>query len=250
LPIAILILHSNGILLFDRIYGEMQIGKRKELFSGLISAIVSFMKELTSSEIKYLMTEDHEIFIARGDSIVVALVAYGKYDKKTLEKVLRELVDSFVKRYSHAASLEGLVELSVFRKFSEEVDAIFLRNGLISEKDIVAIRTREILERVSKGELSPDQAMGLISDIKENVKFYRVYAPSTPHVLKNAVIRMSTDPVTVTILENIGRGMSVIEMTDALKKSGYNVTPDRILEILESLRARGIVKLDKYRIPA
>lgn len=249
MPLDVLILHSSGVLLFDRKYGEIRVEVKKDLFSGLISAIMSFMREVTSSDVKYLMTEEHEVFISRRGDMIAVFIVRGEYNRKALESGIIETVCTFVEKYGKMVGAEGIEEISAFKSFADELDAILLKNGLISEDDIAAAKIREVLESVSTGELPPDRAMGVISNIKENIKYYRVYGPSTPRKLKNAVIRTSTNPVTVLLLENIDRGFSVAELTEALKRSGFEVTPDDILDTLESLRARGIVKIEKYKFP-
>ena len=126
------IIDTSGICLFHRaLHGGSNIMDRKfeiqvdeQLFSGLLSGIMSFAEEVSQEKIKKIeLNEGKFLFFARQNLIFIVRSLLNKSDKDVKKKI-QIIQDLFIKKYSDELdAFDG--DVSSFRLFEKDLEDIF-----------------------------------------------------------------------------------------------------------------------------
>ena len=77
-------------------------------------------------------------------------------------------------------------------------------------------------------------------------KYYQVYDFIPPITSQNFLEKIPFPPgisKSIDILANLGRGFNVLEIALGMRRYYPDITPDEVLEILETFRARGYIRI-------
>jgi hypothetical protein len=129
-----IIAKDSGISIFSKYYREQGIGE--ELFSGYMSALTSFLGELTASQGKLqkvrglgsqysLTTEDMKLSIRGIDDLIFVLVFDKADNEESMNKILHRIVEVFRAMYGEriAANKKNLSSIN-FKNFELVMDAL------------------------------------------------------------------------------------------------------------------------------
>jgi hypothetical protein len=129
-----IIAKDSGISIFSKYYSEQGIGD--ELFSGYMSAITSFLGELTASQRKLekvislgsqysLATEDMKLSIRGIDDLIFVIVFDKADNEETMNKILRRIVEVFRAMYSERITANKKDISSIdFKNFELVLDSL------------------------------------------------------------------------------------------------------------------------------
>ncbi len=128
------IIDTSGICLFHRaIHGKTNIMDEKfkiqideQLFSGLLSGIMSFTEEVSQEQIKKIeLNEGKFLFFARQNLIFIVRADLNTSDKNVKKKI-QVIQDLFIKKYSKELdAFDG--DVSSFRFFEHDLEEVFAK---------------------------------------------------------------------------------------------------------------------------
>jgi len=148
---------KDGICLFSRQYSKKRI--KTHLFSGFLSALMQFAKEVSHKDLKKLIIEDDIFSLYLADNISF-VIKHDEIKKSKLEKISQKISNKFFECFS-ADIKNWNGDISCFRKFDEEADKILEIKGgtaliemekFLQEKRIKRIEAEE--EKTIKGKLT------------------------------------------------------------------------------------------------
>ncbi|MFX1444345.1 MAG: hypothetical protein ACFFHV_13100 [Promethearchaeota archaeon] len=126
------IIDTSGICLFHRAIHEksnimdqkVEIQIDEQLFSGLLSGIMSFAEEVSKEQIKKIeLDEGKFLFFARRNLIFIVRSHLNTSDKNVKKKI-QIIEDLFIKKYSKELdTFNG--DVSSFRFFENDLEEIF-----------------------------------------------------------------------------------------------------------------------------
>ena len=148
---------KDGVCLFSRQYSKKSI--KTHLFSGFLSALMQFAKEVSHKDLKKLIIEDDIFSLYLADNISF-VIKHDEIKKSKLEKISQKISNKFFECFS-ADIKNWNGDISCFRKFDEEADKILEIKGgtaliemekFLQEKRIKRIEAEE--EKTIKGKLT------------------------------------------------------------------------------------------------
>ncbi len=148
---------KDGVCLFSRQYIKKSI--KSHLFSGFLSALMHFAKEVSHKDLKKLIIEDDIFSLYLVDNICFVF-KHDEMKKSKLEKISREISDKFFSLFNtDLKNWNG--EVSCFHKFDDDADKILEMKGgsaliemekFLQEKKIKRLKEKE--EKAAKGKLA------------------------------------------------------------------------------------------------
>ena len=123
------IIHDSGLCLHFCNYSNQDVDQ--DLSSGLVSAILSFTKEVHHETIKEIHMEHNCIFYEIKEPIVIAVSTTEEIKKKKLARALDRIIKTFFDNYSKYLE-HDILDPNTFISFSSTIDDEFMKNGLIT----------------------------------------------------------------------------------------------------------------------
>jgi len=131
---------KDGVCLFSRQYSKENI--KSHLFSGFLSALMQFAKEVSQKDLKKLIIEDDIFSLYLADKISFVF-KHDEIKKSKLEKISQKISDKFFECFS-AELKDWTGDVSCFRKFDNDADKI------LEMKDSTALLEMEKFLREQK----------------------------------------------------------------------------------------------------
>jgi hypothetical protein len=180
-----IIAKDSGISIFSRYYSEQGIGD--ELFSGYMSAITSFLGELTASQRKLekvislgsqysLATEDMKLSIRGVDDLIFVLV-FDKIDnEETMNKILRRIVEVFRAMYSERITANKKDMSSIdFKNFELVIDTLIQtlskRENEVQQKTKTKLKEPQLFPKNMVSDLNFIKGINVTVDNNSQVGF-------------------------------------------------------------------------------
>ena len=148
---------QDGVCLFSRQYSKKSI--KTQLFSGFLSALMQFAKEVSHKDLKKLIIEDDIFSLYLADNISFVF-KHDEMKKSKLEKISQKISNKFFECFNtDLKNWNG--DISCFREFDEEADKILEMKGgkaliemekFLQEKKIKRLENKE--EQTIKGKLT------------------------------------------------------------------------------------------------
>jgi len=167
------LLESGGTCLLHRNFsGDEDINE--SMFSGFITAILSFSQDVVNDSIEVIKLGKREIhYRPFGKFAVVASVDKGRKNKK-LSGLLERIGESFAMQYKEELKSEIVKSALMFETFGETIDQIVGVKGEESVEE--TFRLASVLRKVKSGELSESNAVNMIflfyEEMPEKTKSY------------------------------------------------------------------------------
>ena len=121
------ILDKTGLCYIQRIFDRSTISMDETRFSGLITSIMMFSKDIFEENFEKLTMGGREIFIKPFTSVIVALAAKrdakGRNDKDIFN-LIDEIGQAFQVEYAEFLKSKALIDVSLFEKFGAIIDQI------------------------------------------------------------------------------------------------------------------------------
>jgi hypothetical protein len=260
-----IIAKDSGISIFSRYYREQGIGD--ELFSGYMSALTSFLGELTASQGKLeklinlgsqysLSTEDLKLSIRGIDSLIFVLVFDKADNEEVMNKVLRRVVEVFRAMYGERITVNKKDLSSIdFRNFELVMDGLIetLSGGTTTEehkKQKEKSEKPQLLPKDMVADLNFIKGINVTVDKSSQASFDEKVEPGFP------VEAASRDrSVSVVILFKTFLDQNFFDWTkllvDVIHKSGILPAVDRLrlaLLYVDNCLTRNPKPTDKYTL--
>lgn len=114
---------GSSFLLLHRSFTKTTIAMNGVLFSGMISAISLFTKELQIGQITHFETGDHRVLITTYDDIIVVGIVEEKKEDEFVEDSLKQISDQFWHQFGSTLQ-DWNGDTQVFESFAEIVNEI------------------------------------------------------------------------------------------------------------------------------
>ncbi len=123
-------MHDSGICLISRDYTDNQANF--DLFSGFLSAIFSFAREVANDSLREIRMEHQHIFYESRGDILISIVAENGITRENLKPIFEELFNQFSQKYNDLL-FHNIITRDHFLTFKTDIDHI-LANGEIMEQ--------------------------------------------------------------------------------------------------------------------
>ncbi len=124
---VIWILNKDGLCFLQRVFNKSMIYMDENKFSGLITSIIMFSKDIFEESFDKLIMGEKEIFIKSYSNITVALAAKrgakGKAEKEIFN-LIEEIGLAFQIEYAEFLNSNLIIDSSIFDKFGVIIDQI------------------------------------------------------------------------------------------------------------------------------
>lgn len=114
---------GSSFLLLRRSFTEKTLAMNGVLFSGMISAISLFTKELKIGQITQFETGEHRVLISPHDEIIVVGIIEENKEDEFVEISLKKISEQFCEKFSQTLK-EWNGDTQIFEPFAENVDEI------------------------------------------------------------------------------------------------------------------------------
>ncbi|MFX0063537.1 MAG: hypothetical protein ACFFC7_15290 [Candidatus Hermodarchaeota archaeon] len=133
---------TSGVPLFSK----LEISIDDALFSGFLTAIRNFTKEMSLGGLSSFTTDEKTVYLVARSSVIVALIVSKKVPFEKIYSIAYTIGEKFEKEYDLSANI---VEPDEFKNFSSFIDQI------IKEKEVpFLIRVAEFAQKEFGGQLS------------------------------------------------------------------------------------------------
>ena len=151
------IINPNGLCLLHRNFEETQQQIDETMFSGFLTAILSFTQDLVKDSIEKISMGERDIYYSSFGSFSVALSANKSKKAKNLQDYINKVGTLFNDTYGDRIKSDNIVDISVFEPFGDKIDQIFGITG----HAMVANRNEllEILTKLKNGEIEEKDAI-------------------------------------------------------------------------------------------
>lgn len=119
-----IILKETSFLLVRRSFiKDKQIRVDGQLFSGLISAISSFIEEIDIGNIHHFETGNRRVLISPYKGIVIVAIVEEKREEPFVENSIKKIAEDFWNKF-HKTFDESLCDVAPYEKYIPEIDKI------------------------------------------------------------------------------------------------------------------------------
>ena len=170
------IINPNGLCLLHRNFEETQQQIDETMFSGFLTAILSFTQDLVKDSIEKISMGERDIYYSSFGSFAVALSANKSKKAKNLQDYINKDGIMFLEEYGSQLKTDSVIDIGVFEPFGPKIDQIF---GITGHQ--MAESRNELLETLTKlklGEIDEGSAIEKLTAIyntldEKNKKFMK-----------------------------------------------------------------------------
>ena len=169
------IIDPNGLCLLHQDFSIESKEKIDEtMFSGFLTAILSFTQDLVNDTIERIQMGEREIHYQSFGIFAVAVSANkSKKKAKDLSQYITKVGNEFMSEYGEELRKSTLQNMEKFAPFSIKIDEIFGLKG-VRVAQVQRTTLLEILQRLKAGELPADQGvtkiLALYNELDNNSK--------------------------------------------------------------------------------
>lgn len=127
MPIAkqVMILTKEGLLLLDykfRSADGMLMETDPDLFSGMLSAILSVAKETTGGLVSTIQQDNYNVLVSEGEKVYALL--FIDEESRELDNIAKVIVGRFETKYKNKLD-EVISDVTIFREFINDLEEIY-----------------------------------------------------------------------------------------------------------------------------
>ncbi len=185
------IINPNGLCLLHRNFEETHQLIDETMFSGFLTAILSFTQDLVKDSIEKISMGERDIYYSSFGTFAVAL-SVNKFKKaKNLQDYINKVGSMFQMEYGNFLKQTTLVDITLFEPFGNKIDQIFGITGhamLASRNELL-----EILTKLKNGEIDEGSAIEKLTTIyntldDKNKKFMKEALKDVEDIFKKSSI--------------------------------------------------------------
>ena len=189
------IINPNGLCLLHRNFEETQQQIDETMFSGFLTAILSFTQDLVKDSIEKISMGERDIYYSSFGSFAVALSANKSKKAKNLQDYINKVGIMFLEEYGSQLKTDSVIDIGVFEPFGPKIDQIF---GITGHQ--MAESRNELLETLTKlklGEIDEGSAIEKLTAIyntldEKNKKFMKGALKDVEDIFKKSTILTDT----------------------------------------------------------
>lgn len=172
------IIEKNGLCLLHRNFEETQQQIDETMFSGFLTAILSFTQDLVKDSIEKISMGERDIYYSSFGPFAVALSANKSKKAKNLQTYINKVGDLFLSTYADELK-STMPDITVFEPFGQKIDEIFGITGhaMVENRNELL----EILTKLKSGEMDEKVAIGKI------LALYNAMDDKNKKFMKNAL---------------------------------------------------------------
>ena len=185
------IINPNGLCLLHRNFEETQEQIDETMFSGFLTAILSFTQDLVKDSIEKISMGERDIYYSSFGKFAVALSANKSKKAKNLQDYINKVGTLFSEEYGSQLKSENIVDIGVFEPFGPKIDQIFGITGHAMTENRNELL--EILTKLKNGEMNEKDAIGRILAIykkldDKNKKFMKGALKDVEDIFKKSAL--------------------------------------------------------------
>ena len=123
-------MHDSGICLISRDYTNNQANV--DLFSGFLSAIFSFAREVANDVLREIKMEHQHIFYESRGDILISIVTENGITRENLKPLFEEVFDQFFQKYNDLL-FHNIISRDQFLTFKTDIDQILANGGIMEQ---------------------------------------------------------------------------------------------------------------------
>ncbi len=127
----IIIIQGDGTPIFGHVVGEQQDENfDKELLSGLISAVQTFINALGEKSAEVIELGKSKFYLSKeeNENLIFVLKSESNAKNKKMIKALEKIKDEFIETYSKFLKMEPNLRVHVLSAFHKDIDEIIGEN--------------------------------------------------------------------------------------------------------------------------
>ena len=154
---GIWIINPDGLCLLHRNFEETNQQIDETMFSGFLTAILSFTQDLVNDSIEKISMGEREIYYSSFGLFAVALSANKSKKAKNLQDYINKVGILFKDEFSESLKTKNILDISEFEDFGSKIDEIFGITGHAMTENRNELL--EILTKLKKGEINEKDAI-------------------------------------------------------------------------------------------
>lgn len=185
------IINPNGLCLLHRNFEETQEQIDETMFSGFLTAILSFTQDLVKDSIEKISMGERDIYYSSFGQFAVALSANKSKKAKNLQDYINKVGTQFNDEYGSTLKAGNIIDIGVFEPFGPKIDQIFGITGHAMTENRNELL--EILTKLKSGEMNEKDAIGRILAIykrldDKNKKFMKEALKDVEDIFKKSAL--------------------------------------------------------------
>jgi hypothetical protein len=139
------IINPNGLCLLHRNFEETQQQIDETMFSGFLTAILSFTQDLVKDSIEKISMGERDIYYSSFGQFAVALSANKSKKAKNLQQYINKVGELFLAEFGDHLRSTNITDISVFEDFGPKIDGVFGITGhaiTASKNELLDILTK------------------------------------------------------------------------------------------------------------
>lgn len=154
---GIWIINPDGLCLLHRNFEETNQQIDETMFSGFLTAILSFTQDLVNDSIEKISMGEREIYYSSFGLFAVALSANKSKKAKNLQDYINKVGNLFKQEYNEILKTKTILDVTDFEPFGSKIDEIFGITGHAMTENRNELL--EILTKLKKGEINEKDAI-------------------------------------------------------------------------------------------
>lgn len=151
------IINPDGLCLLHRNFEETNQQIDETMFSGFLTAILSFTQDLVNDSIEKISMGEREIYYSSFGLFAVALSANKSKKAKNLQDYINKVGNLFRDQYGDSLKTKNILDISEFEDFGSKIDEIFGITGHAMTENRNELL--EILTKLKKGDINEKDAI-------------------------------------------------------------------------------------------
>ena len=185
------IIEKNGLCLLHRNFEETQQQIDETMFSGFLTAILSFTQDLVKDSIEKISMGERDIYYSSFGPFAVALSANKSKKAKNLQSYINKVGEMFLAEFGDHLKSTNMPDITIFEPFGPKIDTIFGITGhamVESRNDLL-----DILTKLKSGEMAEKDAIVKILAIynsmdDKNKKFMKGALKDVEGIFKQSTV--------------------------------------------------------------
>ena len=185
------IINPNGLCLLHRDFEETSQQIDETMFSGFLTAILSFTQDLVKDSIEKISMGEREIYHASFGMFAVAVSANKTKKAKNIPQYINKVGTLFSETYGEVLKASSLQDITVFEPFGTKIDEIFGIKGKMIEENKSELH--EILLKLKNSELDEkiaiEKILALYNTLDDkNKKFMKAALKDVEDIFKKSTL--------------------------------------------------------------
>lgn len=185
------IIEKNGLCLLHRNFEETQQQIDETMFSGFLTAILSFTQDLVKDSIEKISMGERDIYYSSFGIFAVALSANKSKKAKNLQTYINKVGEMFLAEFGDHLKSTTMPDITIFEPFGAKIDSIFGITGHAMTENRNELL--EILTKLKNGQMHEKDAIVRILAIynsldDKNKKFMKGALKDVEGIFKNSTV--------------------------------------------------------------